>query len=81
LHAYPEVRFAAKYPHILGKNRVRYVASGNMCRPTGNIFGINQAVVLDATYLSTLKRSQKRHQRRVIDVDSLGDHQKLSSVD
>jgi len=28
--------------------------------------GINQAVVLDATYRSQLKRSQKRHQRRVI---------------
>jgi len=23
LHPYPDVRFAAKYPHILGKNRVR----------------------------------------------------------
>ena len=43
-----------------------YVASGNMCRPAGKIFGINQPVVLDATYLSTLKRAQKRHQRRVI---------------
>jgi RNA-directed DNA polymerase len=37
LHPYPDARFAAKYPHILGKNRVRYVASGNMWRSAGNI--------------------------------------------
>ena len=28
--------------------------------------GINQAVLLDATYRPPLKRAQKRHQRRVI---------------
>ena len=38
LHPYPDARFAAKYPNILGRNRVRYVASRNMWRPAGNTY-------------------------------------------